>query len=106
MQAINLLLIWFIVVYVIDLSGIVDSIKVLISKYLTKSKISTTSFSLAPFDCSLCMTHHMGLIYLICTDFSFTYYALTCLLSFLSLPLSKLLFNIRDSINKTIDKYV
>ena len=55
----ELLALAFIIVYIVDETGIVDSFKALIKRWLnTKSNIS-----LKPLDCSLCMTHWVCLAY-------------------------------------------
>ena len=57
----ELLALAFIVVYIVDETGIVDSFKAFIKKWLdTKSDIS-----LKPLDCSLCMTHWVCLVYVL-----------------------------------------
>ena len=94
---IELILIQLIIVFIIDLSGVVDSIKLFISKHLTKNKIVTTNFSLKPFDCSLCSTWWIGLIYLlICHSFTIPYIALVALLSYLTPLSSSILLLIKD----------
>lgn len=60
----NLFLISIIVVCIIDISGFVESLKSALSKLLTKH-IKSSSYSLKPIDCSICMTWWCGLIYLI-----------------------------------------
>lgn len=102
---IDLILIQLIIVYVIDLSGVIDSIKLFISKHLTKSKIVTTNFSIKPFDCSLCSTWWIGLIYLIiCHSFTIPYIALVALLSFLTPISSNILLLMKDLIGFEINK--
>lgn len=61
----NLILISIICVCIIDLSGFIDSIKYGMSHLITKGVLTTTNYRIKPFDCSLCMTHWLGLIYLI-----------------------------------------
>ena len=57
----ELLALAFIVVYIVDETGIVNSFKTFIKRWLnTKSDIS-----LKPLDCSLCMTHWVCLIYVL-----------------------------------------
>lgn len=57
----ELLALAFIVVYIVDETGIVDSFKTFIKRWLnTKSDIS-----LKPLDCSLCMTHWVCLVYVL-----------------------------------------
>lgn len=94
---IDLILIQLIIVFIIDLSGAVESFKLFISKILTKGKIQTTNFDLKPFTCSLCMTWWVGLIYLlICHSFTIPYIALVALLSFLTPLSSSILLLIKD----------
>ena len=60
----ELLALAFIVVYIVDETGIVDSFKAFIKRWLnTKSDIS-----LKPLDCSLCMTHWVCLAYVLIFD--------------------------------------
>ena len=94
---IELILIQLIIVFIIDLSGAVESFKLFISKILTKGKIQTTNFDLKPFTCSLCSTWWVGLIYLlICHSFTIPYIALVALLSFLTPLSSSILLLIKD----------
>ena len=94
---IDLILIQLIIVFIIDLSGAVESFKLFISKHLTKNKIVTTNFSIKPFDCSLCSTWWIGLIYLlICHSFTIPYIALVALLSYLTPLSSSILLLIKD----------
>jgi hypothetical protein len=65
MVVFNLFLIAVITVCIIDISGFVNSIKSALNKVITKRKFSNSNYSIKPFDCSLCMTFWIGLIYLI-----------------------------------------
>ena len=57
----ELLALAFIVVYIVDETGIVNSFKAFIKRWLnTKSDIT-----LKPLDCSLCMTHWVCLVYVL-----------------------------------------
>lgn len=58
----KLFLISLILVIIIDLSGIIDSIKFLIGKILKIRNYH--NIQLKPFSCSFCMTWWVGLIYL------------------------------------------
>lgn len=94
---IDLILIQLIIVFIIDLSGAVESFKLFISKILTKGKIQTTNFDLKSFSCSLCSTWWIGLIYLlICHSFTIPYIALVALLSYLTPLSSSILLLIKD----------
>lgn len=94
-----------ILVYLIDCSGFVDSVKLFISDLLTRGKIKTTNFSLKPFTCSLCMVWWVGLLYIIITgNFTILNLLLVSMLSFLT-PVSKdLLFIMRDGLTYIINK--
>ena len=100
MQILDLIYLQIITVFIIDLSGVVDYIKLYISSYLTKKRITSYNFSLKPFDCSLCMFHWIGLSYLIITGFDISLYCVVCVLSLFTPTVSNLLLYIRDSINK------
>lgn len=77
----DLIVLVCIVVFIIDISGIVDTIKHGIWKWLIKDK-EYREFRLKPFDCSLCMSFWMGLIYLICVgQFNIPMVGFVCLLS-------------------------
>lgn len=90
----NLIFIWLIVVMIIDISGVMDSIKYGISKFLTHGKIPTTDFRIKPFDCSFCMNFWISLIYIICVgQFSLGLLAFILGLSVLT-PILKDLINL------------
>lgn len=100
----NILLIAVIVVIVIDNTDFVDNIKKLISSLLTKGKIKSSNYSLKPFDCSLCMTFWISLIYLIIqnqvTLISITY---TLVIALLTPQINDLVKLLQDLITKLIN---
>ena len=106
MILLNLLLIQFIVVVIIDDSGVIDSIKRLISRTLTKGKIETTDFDLKPFSCSYCSNFWVGIIYLLCVgQFTIPYIAFVLLLSSFC-PITLSLLNLaKDICIKLINKF-
>lgn len=105
MYVIDLLLLQLIVVFIVDCSGITNTIKSALSKFLTKGKIESTNFSLPLFGCSLCMTFHTGWIYLLITNhFTIPLFALVCILSFFTPITKELLFIIKEFIIKQINK--
>ena len=78
----NLIFIQLIAVFIIDLSGFVDTMKNKISSLLTGGRIKSSDYRIRPFDCSLCMTFWSGLIYLfIVNRFTLPLIAFVCLLS-------------------------
>lgn len=58
----NILLITIITCYLIDVTGIIDTIKYSLRRMLNIR--SSTQISMKPFDCSLCMSHHINILYL------------------------------------------
>ena len=103
MILINLLLISLMVVFIVDISGAVDSLKSAFKWLLTKGKMSGSDYPLKPLDCSLCMTFWVCLIYLlIIGKFTLPYIAFTCLLSCFSGILKNTILLIEDIINKII----
>ena len=85
MTMIDLILINLITVFIIDQSGVVDSFKSIMKSILTKGKMKDPDYSLKPFDCSLCMTFWLSLIYLFITNhISVSYFAFACLNSYMA----------------------
>ena len=88
-------------VLVIDISGFVHSIKVVIGKYLG---ISPNSFRIKPFDCSFCMTFWISVIYLLVAGrFTLVNIAVVLLLCCLTTPLKNLVMSVRDKLTKWMD---
>ena len=82
MVLINLTLIAAIVVFIVDISGAVDSLKSGLKWILTKGKMKNSDYQLKPLDCSLCLTFWSGIIYLLITNnFTLPYLAFVCLLA-------------------------
>lgn len=95
----HLILLQIIIVFIIDLSGIINTFKSLISRFLTNGSITSYDYSLKPIDCSLCMTHHIGVLFLLLThQFTLISYCMICLLSFLTPVTSSILLYMRDSL--------
>lgn len=59
----ELLLLTITIVYIIDLSGFVSEMKIRVCRLIFRRK-DYQPFSLKPFDCSLCVTWWVGIIYL------------------------------------------
>lgn len=60
---IYLLGIVFVTTFIIDHSGIVHSIKLLIHRVLNGKKVEYLPFTMKPFDCSLCMSFWITLAF-------------------------------------------
>lgn len=99
----SLILLQLIVVFIVDLSGFVQTVKFWIwKKYIGIGSVN--SFNFKPWECSFCMTHHVGLIYLLVTcQFTLPHYVFLLLLCYFT-PLSADLITLaRDSLNKLIN---
>lgn len=93
----KLFLIAFIVVYIVDISGAVDSLKTGLKWIITKGKMTDNNYSLKPFDCSLCCTFWSGLIYLfVIGEFTLPYIAVVCLFSAFSEILKNTILLVED----------
>ena len=80
---INLIFINIAVVYLIDQSGGMDSLKSFIKRLLTNGKMKGSDYSLKPFDCSKCMTFWASIGYLIfISELSIFTFMLACLSAF------------------------
>lgn len=103
----NLIFLAILAVYLCDLSGISDTIKTAVSRFVGKP-IKT----LPPFDCSLCSAWWLQFFYLICVgEFTIANLAIISLISFATYPLGQLLILIRETLlaiirvlQKQIDK--
>lgn len=97
---IDLILIQIIVVILIDISGIVQSIEVLIARMLSLKKVS-----IYMLECSFCMNHHTAFIYLLLTGaLSLKNYCFVLILSFLTSVTKDLLWGVRDRLIKLVSK--
>lgn len=65
MVLIELVLLAYIVVMIVDISGAIDSLKSGLKWLMTKGKMNNSDYRLKPIDCSLCMTFWVGIIYLL-----------------------------------------
>ena len=101
---INLLLINLIISYIIDISGVMDSIKSTIKKLLTNGKMSDPNYSIKPFDCSLCMTFWVSLLYVyLIGQFSIYGLFLACANSYVVQFSKDLYLLIKDIFVKVLD---
>lgn len=101
----NLLFISVIISFIIDCSGIVDSVKSMISRYILN--IRSVNYSIKPFDCSLCMTWWTGLIYIYWIgQFSIIGVFIVALFSYFSSHISLILMTVKDIIGLLINKII
>lgn len=96
---INLILITVITVNIVDISGVVNSIKEGLKQYLKINNIK----SLKPFECSYCMAHHINLLYLFITDnLTLQYYLIVLLLSFLTTTILQFQLLVKTTIDNLL----
>ena len=97
---IDLILVAFVTIYIVDLSGFTDTWLNILSNYRGR-RIT----GLKPFSCSLCMVWWVCLIYAsIVGNLTIPVVALIALLSLLSVPCGQLLILIREVFLKVINK--
>ena len=97
---IDLILVAFITIYIVDLSGFTDTWLQFLSAY--KDKRIT---ELKPFSCSLCMVWWVCLAFLLMSaKLSLPMVAFIALLSFLSAPIGQFLVFLREGLNKVVNK--
>jgi hypothetical protein len=98
---IDLLLIAVITIYIVDLSGFTDSWRTALTRLLKAKELKP----IKPFDCSLCMTWWICLIYSLCIGaFSLPILAYISILSFLSLPIGQAIIFIREGMTFLLSK--
>lgn len=100
-----LALIQFILVVIIDDSGVIQDILRWFSSLLTKGKIVKDNYSLKPFTCSYCMTFWCGMIYLfVIGKLTIPYIAFVLFLSSMVTITKELINLLRDLIIRLINK--
>ena len=98
---INLLLLTVLIVYIIDLSGIITQIEWWLQKWLKVNKVTIPK----PFSCSFCLSWWLGLIYLITINhITLTMICYVAMLSFLTPIINDIIILIRHLLKKIIDK--
>lgn len=99
----RLLLIATIVVFIVDISGAVDSLKTALKWILTKGRMSDNNYILKPFDCSLCMTFWTCLIFLMVTNqFTLFYVTVSCLIASFAGIIKSAILLLEDSVTTII----
>lgn len=102
---INLLSITLILVFIIDLSGFIQSLSKCIWNIFYKNIPYKGWVIWKPFSCSLCSSFWCGLLYLIITGtFSWYMFAYVALLAFLTPVMSDVMITIKDVFTWLVDK--
>lgn len=103
-MVLNLFLLALICAYIVDVSGFTPTWKRALSRLLTGSKTGTDSYSLKPFDCSLCATFWVSVIYVSIVAPCLLNYALCCCASFVAPMIADVLHVIREIFARLIYK--
>lgn len=107
MTCLKLFMTMLVVTFIVDYSGFTQAWKDWLGRWL-HIKVG----SVKPFDCSLCMTHHICAIYAICLgEFNILVWAYICMLAALAKPTGMFMASIRygvegiiENINRLLDK--
>lgn len=104
-MVIELLIVSIITIYIVDLSGIMESIKRGLWRWL-KGKQPYVDYRLKPFDCSLCMVFWIGLfwLFIILRTFSLPLILWVCVLSWFADVIGQILRQIKDIIIVLLNK--
>ena len=98
---IDMLMVAVITIYIVDLSGFTQSWRGLLARCLHIKEMR----SIKPFDCGLCMTWWVCLIYaLVIGQLNLYTIAWSALLSFLSIPIGQVLIFLKEWICWVINK--
>lgn len=100
----KLIILQVIVVSLIDISGIIDTLKhFLWKKYVKKGDYH--NLNLKPISCSYCSLHHIGVIYLLVTHhFTLFYYMILLILAMLTPITGDLLLWLKDTLTWLVNK--
>lgn len=91
-----------IMVFITDISGFPDEIKGIISRWLTKGRVTKTDYRIHLLDCSMCQCFWLGNLFLLITgNFTLYYIMIVSLVSGLTVTIKNfisLIYNILDFI--------
>lgn len=101
---VDILCIATIIVFIVDLSGFQDTVKRRVWRWL-KGDLPYRDFEMRIPFCSLCMTHHICVIYaLICGQFTLPIWLFICCVSFLTKHIKGVLQLFSDMLIKAENK--
>lgn len=101
----TLILINLSIVFLIDQSGFIQEFKSWLKKLLTNGKMKDSNYSIKPFDCSLCMTFWVSIIYLlIINGLTIESFALVCVSAWLTTFTNDIYIVVKETWTKLINK--
>lgn len=90
-----------IIVFIVDISGFTEAWRSALGRWL---HISIRE-DIKPWTCSLCMVHHIGVIYALCVQaFSLPVWVFICLCAFMAKPVGQLVVTLRDLLEALVFK--
>jgi len=100
----NLFLICLILVFIVDISGFVDTVKRWIWRWVFDGKKEYRDFDFRPWECSMCMSTWVGIIYILITGFSWGMLAYVMMLAFLTPVFKDALIFVKDLLIEIINE--
>lgn len=99
----DLLIIAFLMVFIVDCSGIIQSLESGLQRWL---KMPNKAHIPKPFSCSLCMTWWTGIIYLICVgELTFLGLGYVAMMAFITPVIMRLMYLVKDTMNKVLELF-
>lgn len=106
MLYLNLFILQLILVFILDLSGIMIDVKKFVWRFIYGKATIDMSYklSLKPFSCSLCMTWWIGIIWLLVTkEFSMINFGYVALLSYMTTFSKDLILTCSELLNRFLN---
>lgn len=101
---IDLLILTCLIVWIEDLTDFVDTMKVKLWNWTYNHSVPYKPFTIKPFDCSLCLSFWIGLIYIVLAgQFTIPMIGYVGLLSFMTPVICDVLRMMKDIMVKIID---
>lgn len=98
----DLFLITFLCVFVIDISGFIDEVETMLGKWL-KGKVIIPK----PISCSLCMSWWVNLVYLLCVgEFTIPNISIVALFAILTPVLATLIICVREALTTLVQTII
>ncbi len=104
-MVINLFFITATICFIIDISGMMETVKQSLFRFVRGKKARYTGYRLKPFDCSLCMAWWCGIIYIVSSgNFGIPGIFAVAMFSFAAQLITHLLIAIKDLAGLLINK--
>lgn len=104
-MCLDILIITLFIVFIVDISGVVTVIKKQIWKWLYGKNKSYVDFTFKPWDCSLCLSFWVNIIYALCLgELTLPILLWIVFLSNITAPLCDLFVLVRETLNYIIGK--